>query len=392
MKLSFVVDSGMDVRLVDGLASRVTLRILARRVIGGREISQSPRHQVPIEIGPAGRLAFIVFAVRRIAALRRDTDVVIVQGYGPTALCINVIGRMLRLPVLMLVCSPSEMYYLCRSRKGSGRPYRALEYLCIRVCGWLNAKVGSAYVALSPYLRSVIREYRTSRPIDVIPVYGVDRRIFQPTGEPKTAIRRRLGLPLEQRILIYSSRVAPEKDVDTVLQALAVLARRGLSVRLLHLSGGHDELKQRATAMGVDEHVIAGDAVAPFNLLADYYRASDVCVQASHAEGLGFSPLEALACGVPVVATAVGGLRDTIREGDTGWQVPPRDPEALASAVQNILRDPAEASRRTGRGAQEVDLRYEADTVFDLFLDRVAVLTTARNAVVAATAHPGSRS
>jgi glycosyltransferase involved in cell wall biosynthesis len=371
-RVLFVVDSGTDVRLVESLAERTTLRILARRLPGGHEISQPTAAPIEMEIGPAGHAAFSVFAARRLWALRSEIDVVIVQGYGPTAACVNTIARLAALRVLMLVCSPVEAYYRCRTIARTGRPFRPIEYLAIRAFSVFNALAGQGYVVLSPYLASVVRSHGGSRPIDVIPVYGVDRQIFRPAQEDRRAIRRRLGLPETGPIVFFSSRVAPEKDAETVLRAIQRLEAEGRPVHLLHLSGGYRELAQLAASIGVASRVVARDAVAPFAELADYYRASDVCVQASREEGLGFSPLEALACGVPVVASAVGGLRDTIRDGETGWQVPVGDADALARAILQILDDPAEASRRTLEGAQRVDRVYERRVVFDAFVDRLS--------------------
>lgn len=373
LRVCLVVDSGTDVRLADGLAGRSTLRILARRIASGREISQATRQPLRLDIGPAGHAAFAWFVFRRLVALRREVDVIVVQGYGPAAAAANLAGRLTGRPALMLVCSPVEAYYRCRARPGSGRRFRAVEYRAISLVASLNARLGrDGYIVLSPYLASIVRARTTARPIDVIAVYGVDGDVFHPSAEPKAAIRARLGVPDGMPLVFFSSRVAPEKDAATVLCAVKMLADAGRPVRLLHLSGGHRELVALAVSTGVEEHVVAGDAVAPFASLADYYRASDVCVQSSFEEGLGFSPLEALACGVPVVATAVGGLRDTIRDGETGWQVPTGDPDALARAIGEVLDNPAEAARRTAQGARMVERTYERRVVFDAFLDRLA--------------------
>jgi glycosyltransferase involved in cell wall biosynthesis len=104
--------------------------------------------------------------------------------------------------------------------------------------------------------------------------------------------------------------------------------------------------------------------VDPRSTLADYYRACDLCVQASREEGLGFSPLEALACGIPVVATAVGGLLETVRDGDTGWSYRPGDAGALAAAIADALDDPEEAAARAARGRALVRERYDSQIVF----------------------------
>ena len=375
-RVCFVVDSGTDVRLADGLAEGTTLRILARTQPSGREISQPSRHALNVETGPAGHAAFALFVLRRLLALRRDTDFVLVQGYGPTAAFANLAGRLTRMPVLMLVCSPIEAYYRCRKHAGSGRPFSRIEYLAIQTFSRVNAWIGRGYIVLSPYLASVVRAHGAKNSIDVIPVYGVDREIFRPGTETKDAVRSRLGIPGGAPLVFFSSRVAPEKDAATVLRALGMLAAAGRPVRLLHLSGGHRELMDLAREIGVEEQVIAADAVAPFDGLADHYRASDICVQSSREEGLGFSALEALACGVPVVATAVGGLNDTIRDGDTGWQVPIGDPNALAKAIAAILDDPAEASRRTARGAAQVATLYDRERVFSALVKRLRIATS----------------
>jgi glycosyltransferase involved in cell wall biosynthesis len=372
VRVCFVVDSGTDVRLADSLAERTSLRVLARRLPSGREISQPNREAFDVELGPGGHLAFALFAMRRLVALRNQIDVVVVQGYGPTAACVNVAGRLIGRPVLMLVCSPVEAYYRCRRRSSSGRRFSHLEYAAIRLFSVLNAWIGQGYVVLSPYLASVIRGHGARQPIDVIPVYGIDREIFRPSTESKASIRVRLGLPADKPIVFFSSRVAPEKDAETVLRAVGLLADRGRPVHLLHLSGGHREFMALAASLGVAQHVIAGDAVVPFAPLADHYCASDVCVQSSVEEGLGFSPLEALACGVPVVATAVGGLNDTIRNGETGWQVPLGDAAALADAIVDILDGAEEAARRTRVGAAAVERSYDRRLVFETFVNRLA--------------------
>jgi glycosyltransferase involved in cell wall biosynthesis len=372
VRVCFVVDSGTDVRLADSLAERTSLLVLARTLASGREISQPSHRPLRIERGPAGHLAFALFTMHRIFALRSEIDVVVVQGYGPTAACVNLAGRLIGRPVLMLVCSPVEAYYRCRKFSASGRPFSQVEYFAIRVFSLLNAWIGQGYVVLSPYLASVIRGHGARQPIDIIPVYGIDREIFRPSTESKETIRRRLGLPNDRPIVFFSSRIAPEKDAETVLRAVGSLADGGRPVHLLHLSGGHREFVSLAKTLGVDSHVIAADAVAPFAPLADHYRASDVCVQSSVEEGLGFSPLEALACGVPVVATAVGGLNDTIRNGETGWQVPLGDPTALASAIIDILDGAEEAARRTHAGAAAVERSYDRRLVFEAFVNRLA--------------------
>jgi glycogen(starch) synthase len=196
-------------------------------------------------------------------------------------------------------------------------------------------------------------------------VYGVDGEIFRPANRGKDVIRQELNLPVSGHLIFYSSRVAPEKDGDTLLLALRGLVEAGRDVRILHCSGGHTEFAALAERVDVADRVISRPAVHPHRELADLYRAADLCVQASRAEGLGFSPLEALACEVPVVATAVGGLCETVISGETGWSYPPGDVDALQTVIADALDRPAEAARRAKKGRRLVGTRYDRRVVFD---------------------------
>lgn len=365
MKLLLVVESGTDVRLVQGLAARNDLVVLARRVPGGRAVSQAPASRIPIRIGPASRPLFAALAAGAVL-LGRSTDHILVQGYGLAALLVNLAARLRGVPATMLVCSPVESYYRCRlSNPHPGKPFHLAGLWALRLLAWCNARVGQRFVVLSGYLASVVAGHGTHRPVHVIPVYGVDTALFRPAAEPRAALRARLRLPAGGALLFFSSRVAPEKDTATVLEALALLRAGGRDVWLLHRSGGYRELDALARRFAVAERVVASDAVHPERDLPASYQAADVCVQASRDEGLGFSPLEALACEVPVVAASVGGLRETVIEGETGWTYPAGDAQALARAIGAALDDPAEARRRAAAGRRLVEERFETRLAFD---------------------------
>jgi glycosyltransferase involved in cell wall biosynthesis len=263
------------------------------------------------------------------------------------------------------VCSPAERYYLCRRRHAEpGKPFRRRELLSLGALARLNARVGSHYLVLSEHLSEVVRRHGGRRPVTVVPVYGVDTEIFSPAREPKRVTRERLSLPDGGSVIFFSSRIAPEKDAETLLTAFRTLLGEGRDLRLLHRSGGHRSFEDDARRFGVSERVVATDAVHPHGGLADDYRASDLCVQASREEGLGFSPLEALACGVPVVAARVGGLCETIVEGETGWGYTVGDADDLARSIRASLDDPEEAARRAARGREMVCARYDSRAAF----------------------------
>jgi glycosyltransferase involved in cell wall biosynthesis len=371
-RLTFVVESGTDVRLVDGLAERFEVSLLCRRIVGGVEVSWPPQRSVRVEIGPSSRLSFALWIAYRLVRDRDSVDLVLVQGYGLAALVANLLSRSTRKLTAMLICSPIEIYYRCRaSGKSQGHAYHAFIALGLATLARLNARFGKRYFVLSRHLAEVVRGHGTSAPIEIIPVYGVDTDVFSPSPEPRSHLRAKLGLPLESPLLLFSSRVAPEKDVDTLLKAIRLLREKGRVLWVINRSGGHDEFSRRATELGVGPAVVARDALHPVKELPDLYRAVDLCVQASRAEGLGFSVLEALACGTAVVAAAVGGLLETVIEGETGWTYPNGDVEALVAAIEAALDHPEEARRRAMAGREMVVSRFEREMVFRTLENRI---------------------
>src|SRR5208337_1740154 len=114
LRLCFIVESGTDFRIVEGLAERFDLTVLARKIVGGVEISHPPGEPVHTFVGPASRLGFALHVLNHLRDQRSRIDYVIVQGYGAAALAANVASRLSGKPTAMLVCSPSEVYYRCR--------------------------------------------------------------------------------------------------------------------------------------------------------------------------------------------------------------------------------------------------------------------------------------
>lgn len=369
-RLAFVVENGADVRLVDGLAERFEVSVLARRIAGGREINWEPTQSVSVTVGPESRLRFARWASRRLTGF----DFILVQGYGLAALATNLVGRHRLHPPVMLVCRPIERYYAARKANPvSGKPFRRRELALIkRIAKW-NGKIGSQYVALSEHLAEVIRAHEPEGAINVIPVHGVDIDYFRPSERPRAEIRRELGLPETGTLAFVSGRVAPETDAATLIAAAGRVIRTGRDLHLLNLGGDHREFLALAEREGIADRVIARDTVHPLRDLPAYYQASNLCIQASREAGLGFSPLEALACDVPVVAAATGGLEETVIPHESGWTYDVGDSAGLVRAIIEVLEHPAEGLRRARSGRELVHMRYEKRGVFERLAE---VLTT----------------
>jgi D-inositol-3-phosphate glycosyltransferase len=179
--------------------------------------------------------------------------------------------------------------------------------------------------------------------IEIVPP-GVDHAFFSPGN--RRGARAALGLGgFEHPVLLFVGRIQPLKGLDVAVRALAALDDP--HAVLLVVGGpsgrhGHAELarvRELVAELRLDPRVRFVDP-QPHHLLSSYYRAADVCLVPSRSESFGFVALEAAACGTPVVAAAVGGLRTLVDHGHTGFLVQGRDPDAFAAYVGEVLDNP----------------------------------------------------
>jgi D-inositol-3-phosphate glycosyltransferase len=204
---------------------------------------------------------------------------------------------------------------------------------------------------------------------------GVDRAFFAP-GDYRQA-RRAIGFPADEALVLFVGRIQPLKALDVAVEAVAAMVSGALASGRYCRSGGRSRLDRANLVViggpsgphGDEElariHRLIGDLgledrvtfVPPqgHEMLSTYYRAADVCVVPSRSESFGLVALEAAGCGIPVVASAVGGLSTLVDDGQTGYLVEGRDPDLFAGRLAGILTDPglaasmaAAASRRAG--------------------------------------------
>ncbi len=374
--LSFIVESGADVRMIEGIRKHFELRVLARRIVGGVEISRPPNPPADIQVGPPSRLGFARATRDYLKKSELPADFVLAQSYGMAAYAANQYGKRNGVPVFLLVCNSVEAYY--RSRRKANypeKPFRWREYLPILLMARVNARFPCRYIALSESLKSTIVSHGANPDrVEVIPLYGVDTEIFQPATKDKVELKKSLNLPTQGSVIFFSSRLSPEKDAETLLEAFRLMIQNSPENPpwLLTLSGGYRAVLDKARKLGIEDQVIAKDAVHPTETLPAFYQCVDLCVQASREEGLGFSPLEALACGCPVVAASVGGLTETIREGITGWSYPVSDVARLKSQMQSALNAPKEETQRlVSEGQKMIRDHYDSDAVFLRFKEHL---------------------
>jgi len=201
--------------------------------------------------------------------------------------------------------------------------------------------------------------------ISVVPC-GFDPAEIWPITKPLA--RFALGLAPDERVILQLGRMVPRKGIETVIRGFArLLHHHNISARLLIVGGESDEPDPQATPeIGRLQAIAAEEGVTEQvqfvgrrgrEALKYYYSAADVFVSTPWYEPFGITPVEAMACGTPVVGSAVGGIKFTVRDGETGYLVPPNNPTLLADRIAHLYEHPklmAVFSRQAIRRANDL--------------------------------------
>jgi len=215
-----------------------------------------------------------------------------------------------------------------------------------------------AWIAVSDAVRrDMVAAGYPERAIRVVP-NGVDTAAIRPLPPARRAdLRGRMGVAEHDLLAVAAGTLRPLKGQDILLRAVARLAPRHPRLRLVLLGDGpwRSHLEGLAADLGIADRVRFAGVVAEG--VPEMLGAADVFVHASRNEAYGIAIAEAMAAGVPVVATRVGGIPEVVRDGETGALVPPEDPEAFAAAMGAVLDDAGLRERfaREGRVAAERD-------------------------------------
>jgi glycosyltransferase involved in cell wall biosynthesis len=388
LRVLFFVEGFTDIRFVTGLSEVCELTLaVPERTYGPSGLRQRVANsgaKLTVREIPGGRLGFQFRSLGYLLRHAGEFDVILAQEVTRGALNANVAGRLAGVPVVNTLAMPPVEYYRCRwERRTIGRWRYHTGDAVIRALMAVNGRLATTWVALGPYLRGVARRH-TPR-VGSWAYYGVDTAAFRPaTPAERHDLRARHGLPAGCFLILLASRVSHEKDPETALLATHLARERGLRAVLLNLGGGYREFLELARRLSLpdpESWVMGRPAAHPMLELPDYFRAADVLVQASLEEGLGLSPLEALACGTPVVATAVGGM--AVQLAGHARLTPRRDPEAMAEEFLWIAAHPEEAGAQALR-ARETNVIPEWNRA-KAFQD---LESTLRRAVRAAPAPP----
>lgn len=286
-------------------------------------------------------------ALRLAGDLRRDrVDIVHAYGFYGNVAAIPA-ARLAGVPVV-IASVRDRGAYLTPSQ------LRAQRYACrLADCVLVNAEAIRNWLVENGYDPASITVIGN----------GIDITRFRPAEAPgETDVHREFGFPPGAPLVVLVARLEESKGTADLIDAMAMVAARRPDVRALLVGGGTPAataaLTDRVRQLGVGAMVaFAGHRLDVPRLL----RAATMSVLPSRSEGLPNVVLEAMAVGVPVIATAVGGVPEVVVDGVTGLLVPAADPSVLAAAIERLLAEPALAARLGAAGRQLVVERFSME-------------------------------
>lgn len=227
-------------------------------------------------------------------------------------------------------------------------------------------------VATSPQEEMMLRSLVSQDgQIQVIPC-GTDLDNFHTI--PKLEARQKLGLKPTDEVVLYVGRFDPRKGIETLVRSFALIKQNAVdptNLRLVIVGGSASDksdgqerqrIEQLVNDLGIAENVVFAGRIG-HDRLPLYYTAADVCAIPSHYEPFGLVAIEAMACGTPVVASDVGGLKFTVLPEETGLLVPPQDEAAFAVAIERILNDELWARKLRRRASERVQQYFSWTSV-----------------------------
>jgi len=295
--------------------------------------------------GALGRAARLIVSPLRLAAAVLAHRAVIV--HLNTALTVRAYWRDLAYAIVAKLCGAKVLYQVHGGALPQAfcRGHRLLSALV-----QATLRLPDAIVAMSASESDAFRRFVGSTPVFAFP-NGVDctayATLVRTGSSPRAPLR-----------LLYMGRLVREKGLYELLQGLALARGQGVAAELVIAGAGPEEprLQQSAAAHGLERVSFPGPVrgAAKMALL----ERSDVFVLPSYAEGLPYALLEAMAAGVAVIATRVGGIPELVADGINGLLVEPRAPQAIAVAIRTLACDREALARMSAASRETIAARY----------------------------------
>jgi glycosyltransferase involved in cell wall biosynthesis len=303
---------------------------------------------------PSFIMAEILYCLRLVNKL--DVDIIHAHWSLPQGLTGIICKRVSKIPCITTL---------------HGSDIHGLRYPALK---WLNAKViqhSDACTANSSETARMAQRISMKDDVAVVPM-GVNP-LFLSTARERN--KQQTGSQAGEKRILFAGRLIDLKGVDYLIRALPSVLKKFPKTKLVVVGSGpmKDELMNLSTRLNLSDTVIYIDKVSQEKLL-EFYTSADVFVLPSivtekgETEGLGVVLLEAMACGLPVVGSAVGGIPDIIINGETGLLARQKEPDSLAEKITKIFSDASLRRKLVENGYQMVEKNFSWDTISEKFI------------------------
>ena len=329
----------------------------------------------PVGSGQLKKWGLLLSSLPALVRLRDQYDLIFVSGYRIIGLTAILVGKLFRKPVVLKADSQGEMSgeFFESGLKKFGTSRSSFPFRLFLKFRNVILKKADAFSAISPEIASEwILNGIPPEKVHIIP-NSVDTQLFAPV-EPahKKRLRTSLDLPQDAAIAIYTGRLVSYKGLPFLLKVWNEIRCRHERVLLILAGTGgldihncEDELREYVKVNGLERYVRFTGAVQNVD---EYLQASDLFAFPTENDAFPSSILEAMACGLPVITTPVGAIKDIVTDGETGVFVEPSNFEQLYQALDNILSNKEKASCLGKTASYSVRDLYSAEIVSKKYL------------------------
>lgn len=370
-------------RLAEGLAEQgVQTLILTRRVSNIHLASEQDGEINIFRLPPTGqqhwkKWGLLVSGFWALLRYRRLYDVILVSGYRILGIAAILAGRVLGKRVVFKADSTGEYsgdFFAGGLKKVGLRPDSWITRIFLKFRNSLLAHA-DCFVAISSIIREELETPGEIPPSKIKDIpNAVDTRLFVPLEvQDRDSLREQLGLPLGRTIAIYIGRLVSYKGLPFLVHAWPRVVNKHPQICLYLVGSGsldihncEDELKAFVKSANLASHV---RFIGEVSNVHAYLQAADFFVFPTENEAFGIALIEAMACGLPAIASPVGGIRDIITDGTNGLLVPPGDETGWLTAIDRLTTDKDLAERLRQAAIQTVRERYTIPHVTQAYLD-----------------------
>lgn len=340
------------------------------------EIGTISVHRVaPIGSSHLNRWIMLGTSLPTLINLGRQYDIIFVSGFRSLGILAVLISKLFHKVCILKADNNGEMsgeYF----QSGLAKWNLTLSSPPVKIFLWLRNQLlreADAFISLSETMSQEFLDYGVNKHKVMLIPNSVDTKIFYPVSfQKKDELRKKLGIELESKVVVYTGRLLTTKGLPLLIKVWKKIQISNPRSQLLVVGGGsrdiHDceqEIQQYVKANALETSVKFTGNVTNVH---EYLQASDIFVFPTENEAFGISLIEAMACGLPVVATPVGGIKEIISHGQNGLLVEVGDFEQIYNALETLISDDGLSAILGDAALQTVRSKYSRECITKQYL------------------------